>query len=103
MELNERMAAAEMQLKSHNERMNRHSEQIDSLRINDARIEAKLDSVCKEVQSVKEDVAEVKKDVSENTEMTRGIKVGIKQIIWILGAAGSLFTPWQTIKSRGLR
>ena len=102
MELSERMAAAETQIKSQNDRLNRHGEQIDSLRINDARIEAKLDSVCKEVQSVKRDVADVKKDVGENTEMTRGIKVGIKQIIWILGAAGSLFTIWQTVKSIGL-
>lgn len=101
MELSERMAAAETQIKSQNDRLNRHGEQIDSLRINDARIEAKLDSVCREVQSVKRDVAEVKKDVGENTDMTKSIKLNTRQILWVLGAIGSVFTIWQAIKGLG--
>ncbi len=100
-ELNERMAAAEAQIKNQNDRLNRHGEQIDSLRINDARIEAKLDSVCKEVQSVKQDVADVKKDVGVNTEMTQSIKLTTRQILWLAGAATTFFTLWQTIKQMG--
>ena len=100
-ELNERMAAAEAQIKNQNDRLNRHGEHIDSLRINDARIEAKLDSVCKEVQSVKQDVADVKKDVGVNTEMTQSIKLTTRQILWLAGAATTFFTLWQTIKQMG--
>ena len=88
MELNERMAAVETRLNDQGFRLDKHDDQLDNLRTNDARLEAKLDGVCHEVQ-------ETKREVTENTEMTRSIKDGVKTIKWLFGLGIGLYTLYE--------
>ena len=94
MELNERMAAVETRLNDQGFRLDKHDDQLDNLRTNDARLEAKLDGVCHEVK-------ETKREVAENTELTRTIKDGVKTIKWMFYAAAGALSIWLTIKQLG--
>ena len=94
MELNERIVAVETRLNDQGSRLDKHDDQLDHLRTNDARLEAKLDGVCHEVK-------ETKREVSENTELTRTIKDGVKTIKWMFYAAAGALSIWMTIKQLG--
>ena len=94
MELNERMVAVETRLDSQDSRLNKHDGQLENLRMNDVRLEAKLDGVCHEVQ-------ETKREVTENTEMTRSIKDGVKTIKWLFGLGIGLYTLYEIATKLG--
>lgn len=93
-ELGERIAKVETRLDSQDERLDRHDDKIEGLRMNDARLEAKLDNVCIEIQ-------ETKKEVGENTELTRSIKDGIKTIRLLFYCATAVLGLYLTIKQLG--
>ena len=94
MELSERIVAVETRLNGQDSRLDKHEDQLDHLRTNDARLEAKLDGVCHEVK-------ETKREVAENTELTRTIKDGVRTIKWMFYAAAGALSLWMTIKQLG--
>ena len=93
-EISERVAKAEQRLDNHDARLDRHGQQIDSLKLNDVRLESKIDRICKEV-------VETKTDVAENTELTRSIKDGIKTIKWIGSAAIGAYAVYEVLVKMG--
>lgn len=98
MELNERMAAAETQLKSHNERMNRHGERLNKLEEHDVRQDAVLEKLC----ANQERTHELAKKNTEtlNAVLTQGktIKLLVTTIVYGVPALVSL---WMALKQLG--
>lgn len=83
----ERVASAETMLDIHAIRLKAHGEQIDELMKQNVRQDAKLTQICKETK--------------DNTELSRGIKNGIKTIQWMFYCATAVLGLYLTLKQLG--
>lgn len=98
MELNERVAAAESQLKSHNERMNRHSDRLDKLEQHNVKQDAVLEKLCKNQERTHELTKKNTETLNEVLSQGNSIKLLVKLIVYGFPAIVSL---WVALKQIG--
>ena len=98
MELNERVAAAESQLKSHNERMNRHSDRLDKLEQHNVKQDAVLEKLCKNQERTHELTKKNKETLDAVLTQGKTIKLLVTCIVYGIPAIASL---WVALKQLG--